>query len=214
MTEWERTGEVKYRDKILVGMDCIARMPYGFMTGPNTLYGYDPKTGTLYPLSPDGFGVYNLQVIQGGAEVVFEMNQLIDHPGWHKAFLQYCRLTAAPKEVVARDMASGGEGADGGFAGAGRLAAYAYAKTQNAAFVNRAVAGLRGGAVRGIPAEGYTTRRVEGPDVMRPIDEAPFVSTNTTAQSSLTAIQVLELCKDRLPAELPPVQPGAGGRRG
>jgi hypothetical protein len=42
---------------------------------------------------------------------------------------------------------------------------------------------------------------------MRPLDEAPFVSTNTTAQSSLTAIQVLELCKDRLPAELPVLAP-------
>jgi hypothetical protein len=210
MTEWERTGEVKYRDKIIAGMDSIARMPYGFMTGPNTLYGYDPKTGMLYPLSPDGFGVYNLQVIQGGAEVVFELNQLIDHPGWQKAFLQYCRLTAAPKEVAARDMTTGTEGADGAFAGLGRLAAYAYSKTRNAAFVSRAVAGLRGG-VRGMPLDAYATRRVEGPDVMRPIDESPMVSTNTTAQSSLTAIQVLELCKDRLPDELPPVPPGRRG---
>ena len=36
--------------------------------------------------------IYNLQVIQGGAEVAFELNQLIDHAGWQKAFLQYCRL--------------------------------------------------------------------------------------------------------------------------
>jgi hypothetical protein len=213
MTEWERTGEVKYRDKILAGMDSIAKMPYAFMTGPNTLYGYDPKTGAMYPLSTDGFGVYNLQVIQGGAEVAFELNQLIDHPGWQKAFLQYCRLTAAPKEVVARDMTSGAEGADGAFSGPGRMAAYAYAKTRNAAFVAKAVAGLRGG-VRGLPLDAYSTRRVEGPDVMRPIDESPGVSTNTTAQSCLTAIQVLELCGDRLPAELPPPPPGPGARRG
>ena len=213
MTEWERTGEAKYRDKIIVGMDCIAKMPYGFMTGPNTLYGYDPKTGMLYPLSPDGFGVYNLQVIQGGAEVAFELNQLIDHPGWQKAFLQYCRLTGAPKEVVARDMTSGTEGADGAFAGPGRMAAYAYSKTRDTAFVARAVAGLRGG-VRGLPLDAYATRRVEAPEVMRPIDESPGVNTNTAAQASLTAIQVLELCKDRLPAELPPAPPGPGARRG
>jgi hypothetical protein len=131
---------------------------------------------------------------------------LIDHPGWHKAFLQYCRLTAAPKEVAARDMKSGAEGADGAFAGPGRLAAYAYAKTGNAAFVAKAVAGLRGGGPRG-PGNPYATRHVAGPDAMRPLDEAPFVSTNTTAQSSLTAIQVLELCKDRLPAELPVLAP-------
>ena len=50
MTEWERTGDTKYRDKIIAGMDSIAAMPFGFLTGPNQLYGYDPKTGKLYPL--------------------------------------------------------------------------------------------------------------------------------------------------------------------
>jgi len=215
MTEWERTGEPKYRDKIVAGMDSIANMPYGFMTGPNTLYGYDPKTGKLYPLVDDGFGTYNLQVIQGGAEVAFELNQLIDHAGWQKAFLQYCRLTGAPKTVVAADMKTGAEGADGSYAGAGRMAAYAYSKTRNAAFIARAVSQLGGGGgFRRLPGGPYATQHVEGPDVMNPIDEAPGVSTNTTAQSSLTAIQVLELCKDQLPAQLPPPAPAGPGGRG
>ncbi len=95
MTEWERTGETKYRDKIIAGMDCIARMPYGFHDRPDQLYGYDPATGKLYPMVEDGFGHYNLTVIMGGAEVVFELNELIDHPGWKKAWLQYCRLMSA-----------------------------------------------------------------------------------------------------------------------
>ena len=203
MTEWERTGDTRYRDKILVGMDSIARMPYGFMTGPNTLYGYDPRTGKLYPLVPDGFGTYNLQVIQGGAELVFELNQIIDHAGWQKAWLQYCRLTGAPKDVVAKDMTTGSEGADGSYAGAGRMAAYAYWKTRNPAFVARAVSqiGMRGPGGAGGP---YATRHVEGPDALNPIEEAPFMSTNSTAQSSLTAIQVLELCRDALPETMPP----------
>ena len=210
MTEWERTGNPKYRDKILAGMDSIANMPYGFMTGPDTLYGYDPATGKLYPLLPDGFGTYNLQVIQGGAEVAFELNQLIDHAGWQKAFLQYCRLTGAPKDVVAKDMQTGAEGGDGSYSGAGRLAAYAYSKTRNPAFIARAVSQLRaGGGARSLANGLYATRHVDGPAVMNPIDEAPAVSTNPAAQSSLTAIQVLELCKDHLPDELPP-----GGSRG
>ncbi len=214
MTEWERTGESKYRDKILTGMDCIAKMPFGFMTGPNTLYGYDPKTGKLYPLAPDGFGIYNLQVIQGGAEVAFELNQLIDHPGWQKAFLQYCRLTGAPRDVVARDMATGAEGADGAYAGAGRLAAYAFWRTKNSTFLAQAVSQLGRRAFPALPGGPYATRRVAGPDALHPIDEAPAVSTNSTAQSSLTAIQVLELCKDRLPAELLPPAPPGPSRRG
>ena len=54
MTEWERTGDNKWRDKIVAGMDSIAAMPFGFLTGPDQLYGYDPKTGKLYALAGAG----------------------------------------------------------------------------------------------------------------------------------------------------------------
>ncbi len=193
MTEWERTGNAKYRDKIVAGMDSIAAMPYGFLTGPNQLYGYDPATSKLYPMVKDGFGGYNLTVIMGGAEVVFELNELIDHPGWKKAWLQYCRLTTAPKEVVARDMSSGVEGPDGRFASQGRLAAYAFVQTNNAAFAQRAWAG-GAYALRGV-----TTTPIQGPSVLEPIEEATGVSTNSVAQSCLQAIEVLAMCGDQIP---------------
>jgi hypothetical protein len=87
-------------------------------------------------------------------------------------------------------------------------------ENQNSAFVARAVSQLRGGGPRALTGGLYATRHVEGPNVLNPIDEAPGVSTNTTAQSSLVAIQVLELCKEQLPAELPPAPQGGRGRRG
>jgi len=106
MTEWERTGDSKWRDKIVAGMESIAAMPFGFLTGPNQLYGYDPKTGKLYALENE-VGTYNLATIMGGGEVVFELNTLIDHAGWKKAWEQYCRLHTARKDVVERDKISG-----------------------------------------------------------------------------------------------------------
>ncbi len=201
MTEWERTGNTKYRDKIIAGMDCIAKMPYGFMTGPNAMYGYDPVTGMMYPLGDDPFGVYNLQIIQGGAEVVLELNQIIDHPGWKKAWLQYCRLTSAPKDVVAKDMQTGNEGAEGQYAGGGRLAAYAYMETKNPAFARRAVSGPNAGY--GLRPGMYTPRQVNRPNVLKPIEEVPTMSTNSVAQSSLNMIEVLQMCADQLPADVP-----------
>jgi hypothetical protein len=201
LTEWERTGDTRYRDKIIVGLDCISKFPYGLLSGPNCLFGYDPKTGMLYTLVDDPFGIYNLTTIQGGAQVVFTLNQLIDHPGWEKTWLQYCRLERAPKEVVTKDMTTGNEGSDGKFAGAGRLAAYAYARTKNPAFLAPALRELTGSPNRRLDSA-YVTRRVEGPEVLNPIDEAPFVSTNSVAQSSLTAIEVLELCAGRLPESI------------
>ncbi len=199
MTEWERTGNTEYRDKIIAGMDCIADMPYGFLSGPNNLYGYDPETNKLYTLSDDPYGKYNLTTIMGGAEVIFELNELIDHPGWEKAWLQYCRLYNAPKEVVKKDMETGTEGEDGAYARTDRLAAYVYYRTGNEAYIKPAVSRLfgRGGGERMIPD------MISGPDVLKPIEELPYVGTNGTAQSSLISIQVLEMCGDKLPAEVP-----------
>ena len=189
MTEWERTGETKYRDKIVAGMDSIAKMPYWFMTGPNNLYGYEPATGKLYPLVEDGFGTYNLTTIQGGAELVFELNTLLDHAGWKKAWNQYCRLSGAPKAVVAKDMTTGSEGADGQYT-RGRLAAYAYMETKNPAFAKKAWSFAR--------AARFATTSFKGPEVLNPIDEVPGLSTNSTAQGCLEAIEVLEMCGDQM----------------
>jgi hypothetical protein len=196
MTEWERTGNTKYRDKIRAGMDCIVQMPYWFKTGQNLLFGYDPATGKLYALSQVP-GDYNLATIMGGAEVVFELNDIIDHPGWQKAWLQYCRLTSAPADILTKDKTTGNEGSDGAYTRPDRLAAYAYLKTKNPAFAKKAFA-----RIAGRPG-GMTTKRVEGPDALNSIDEAPRVGTNGTAQSSLVAIEVLEMCADQLPDSIP-----------
>jgi exo-rhamnogalacturonan lyase-like protein len=192
MTEWERTGDTKYLDKILAGMDSIVKMPYGFLSGPNQLYGYDPATGKLYPLEPDGLGAYNLATIMGGGEVVFELNELIDHAGWKKAWLQYCRLHTAPKAVVARDNQTGAEGMDGQYARPGRLAAYLYRESRNPAFAVKAWAGVR---ARGP----FPINSLKGPDVLNPIEEVTGISTNSVSQGCLELIEVLEMCGDSVP---------------
>lgn len=212
MTEWERTGDTKWRDKIYAGMDSFASMPYWFRSGKDLLYGYDPATGKLFQLT-DEVGDYNLTTIMGGGEVVFELNELIDHPGWQKAWLQYSRLTTAPKDVIVRDKLTGAEGSDGAYARPDRLAAYAYMKTKNPAFAQKALTALtvrRGNT-------GYTTRRIEGPEAVKSLDEASRVGTNGTAQSSLLAIELLEMLADQLPKTMPPqsaVPTGPPGRRG
>ena len=184
MTEWERTGDNKWRDKIVAGMDSVAAMPFGFLTGPNQVYGYDPKTGKLYALE-QRIGTYNLATIMGGAEVVFELNELIDHAGWKKAWDQYCRLHTAPIDVVRRDQTTGAEGADGRYARPGRLAAYLYRQTKNEAFKTRAWAGVRVSRI--------ATQHLEGPEVVTPIDDAN-ASTNSVAQGCLEAIEVIAMC--------------------
>jgi hypothetical protein len=185
MTEWERTGDTKWRDKIVAGMDSIVAMPFGFLTGPNQLYGYDPKTNKLYALE-EQVGTYNLATIMGGAEVVFELNELVDHAGWKKVWDQYCRLHNARRDVVERDKATGAEGADGQYARPGRLSAYLYRQTKNEAFARRAWAGVR------IPR--VAPQHLQGPEVVSPIDDVAGISTNSVAQGCLEAIEVIAMC--------------------
>ena len=209
MTEWERTGDTKWRDKILIGVDCLAKMPFGMRTGRNLVMGYDPATGKLYQLS-DEPGTYNLATIMGGGEVAMELSEILDDPQWQRLWLQYCRLYAAPKDVLLKDNTTGTEGADGKYLGgnqsAPRLAAFAYMKTKNPMFAQRAIASLRG--------RGQPPRTIEGPDSLNPVEESRLAGTNGAAQTGLNTIEVLEMCADQLPMEMPPQNATRGARRG
>src|SRR5471032_1875423 len=210
MTEWERTGDTKWRDKILAGVQSLDAMPLGLRTGRNLLFGYDPATGKLSQLN-DEAGTYNLATIMGGAEVVFELNLMLDDERWQKLWLQYCRLYSAPREVIVRDMTTDTEGADASYARDGRLAAYVYLKTGNEAFLQHAIASLAAGGGGGRCA---AIRKIKGPDVLNPVDDGP-ANTNGSAQDGLETITMLGMIGDKLPAELPPQAPAQrGGRRG
>jgi len=212
MTEWERTGDTKWRDKILAGVQSMSKMSLGLRSGRNLLFGYDPATGKLFQLSDDA-GTYNLATIMGGAEVVFEMNTMLDDPTWQKLWLQYCRLYTAPRDLIVRDMTTGNEGMDGSYARDGRLASYVYIKTLNPAFLQLGLDSLMrglGGGERG----GRVIRKVDGPLSLNPVDEGP-AGTNGAAQNGLETITMLGMIGDKLPAELPaqPVAPRGRGRQ-
>ncbi|MDO8543239.1 MAG: Tat pathway signal sequence domain protein [Opitutaceae bacterium] len=213
MTEWERTGDTKWRDKILAGVESLSSMPLGMRTGRNLVLGYDPATGKLFQLS-DEAGVYNLATIMGGAEVAMELGLMLDDRRWHKLWLQYCRLYNAPRDAIVRDMASGTEGGDAAFVRDGRLAAYVYHCTQNPAFLKVAVGALvRTG--RGSRFSG-TLRKIEGPESLNAIDEG-LAGTNGAAQTGLETIAMLGMAGAHLPAEFPPIsaeESARGGRGG
>ena len=237
MTEWERTGNVKWRDRIIAGVDSIMGMPYWLQTGhlnglnPDIpgggmgklkgggaqLVGYDAATGKLTairdPITKGSMPVsYNLATIQGGGEVMFELVPLLGRKDFATAWLQYCRIGGAPAEVLTLDRTTGNEGADARYIlneqSGPRLAAYAYAMTKNPAFAQRAINDI---ATRA--GSSATPHLLTGSDVLNPVDEAVEISTNEAAQTGLTIIEMLELCKDALPTAAL-VRGGRDGGRG
>jgi len=226
MTEWERTGDTRWRDRILTGVDSIMAMPYWLLTGkpnPNgggageAVVGYDLATKKLFPITDPVTKAtvpvsYNLATIQGGAQVMFELVPLLGRKDFETAWLQICRIGAATPQILTRDKTTGAEGADASLTYTGqsgpRLAAYAYAKTKIPAFAQKAIAGMLGQG-GGIAAP----HRVSGPDSLNPVEEDARISTNEAAQTGLSIIEILELCKDLLPTEAA-VRPARGPRGG
>ncbi|MGO9641766.1 MAG: Tat pathway signal sequence domain protein [Candidatus Acidiferrales bacterium] len=236
MTEWERTGDIRWRDYILAGVDSIMAMPFWLETGRQNvggrgnsaaLVGYDIATHKLSvipnPVTKASIPVdYNLATIQGGAEVMFELVPLLGRKDFETAWLQFCRIGNAPAEVLTKDRTTGTEGADASFVfprqAGPRLAAYAYAKTKNVAFAREAIASLlaQGAGIA-------NPHIVSGPDSLNPVEEDARIMTNEASQTGLSAIEILELCKDQLPTEaavrptrVPRGGPGPGvpGNRG
>ena len=213
MTAWERTNDPKWHKLILTGVDSLVAMPYGLQTGKQTpnfraaaaIVGFDKLSGKLTPIPDQATKAfapvnYNLATIQGGAEVMFELVPLLGRKDFEAAWLRNCRIGRAHADVYAKDMTTGNEGADAAYVLTGqagpRLAAYAYAKTGDKAFAEKAISMLleqRAGIA--------TPHTVSGPNALNAVEEDTTISTNEAAQTGLSTIELLELCKDQLPTE-------------
>lgn len=96
LTEWERTGNTRYRDKIVAGLQSAAGMTHGLFTG-NKAWGYDPATGRMSYDGPDTLRHTNhLATIMGGFEVMNELlplcNPLVKgSPSFADVWLDYAR---------------------------------------------------------------------------------------------------------------------------
>ena len=91
MTEWERFGTQKYRDKILTGMRSIADLPDGIFTG-NLAKGYDPATGRLsYDGDPSVRSTNHLLSIMGGFEVLNELLPMTAEENFDRCWLDFAR---------------------------------------------------------------------------------------------------------------------------
>jgi hypothetical protein len=215
MTEWERTGDPKWRDRILTGAHDLAKMPYGIRSGANLTMGWDPVDGHLTQIYA-GPGQYNLATIQGGAEQGIELSSLLADADWQRVWLQYSRLLAAPANLILQDNETHTEDGSGTYGGGGgnpdnipRLAAYSYYMTKNPAYAQVAINAISGG--RG--GRGAGGNVINGPLVLSPVTEGG-ADTNGSSQSALNAIVVMELAKDQLPTEAPVGGGGRGGRGG
>ncbi|NEE02859.1 Tat pathway signal sequence domain protein [Phytoactinopolyspora halotolerans] len=206
LTRWERYGDdpigVTARDKLLRSMTGIGGLPQGFLTGEALL---DLSTGR-FDVSRDRIAVSHLSAVFGLAEMCAELIALtkgteLEAPGFERAWLDYCRLYLATPEEQAARLGAPLRGISL-IQAHSRLTAYAAAATGDDDLARRAWKAFRHDVGDQINTNAlqrrhtWTLDRIDGPSVLAPVDEAPFVSTNDAAQYGLAAIQLLALLPD------------------
>ncbi len=187
LTEWERTRAPEMRERLLAGMRSIAAQPRGFFTGGGRM---NLRTGEFDIAPEDRVNVSHLSAAFGLPEVCAELIELLPVPEFERAWLQYCRLFNAPEAQQVRELGEplGKLNLEQGHA---RLTAYAAYRGGDAELAERAWREFAEGRGGYSPRQEFSTRRIEPPAVLNPVDEAPGISTNATAQWGLAAIQCL-----------------------
>jgi hypothetical protein len=198
LTEWERTGDAKTRDRLIASMKTLGAQPRGFFSTGLIL---NVETGAFEITKSDKVSVSHLNAVFGLVEVCAELIQLLDVPEFKRAWLDYCELYNASAEEQTKRLGEAlkGTGLQQGHA---RLTAYAARLKGDPALAQRAwqefARDWRGSRQQLGP---LPVRQIAGPAVLRPVDEAPFVSSNDTAQWGLAAIECLALAGGAQPTD-------------
>lgn len=181
MTEWERTGNTRYRDKIAAGMKSLVELPNALFTGPLAL-GYDPSSGVITSECDSTLQTTNhLMTIMGGFEFMNELMPMIDVAGWKEAWLDHAdRYKNMAWEIKHSKFR------------VSRLEAYAAFMKKNRKKAEDAWRSLFHRLEHTV-APPMKTRKLFPPEVMYIKNETLPISTNDAALWSLDAIYMQEV---------------------
>ncbi len=184
MTEWERTGNTRYRDYILTGMKCIGAMPDKFVT--LQAYRYDSKTKELFDIGKPNNPAGEFLDLFGGDQIAMDLITLIPCPEFENAWNLLCGNWATnPKWNGYTKM---------------RVAAYTANVRHDPALKSQAwallMASLKKDGHDQFPA---TPALIKGPIVPEPVLEIPGINTPGASQWALNAITTMELAREFVP---------------
>ncbi|MFB4268017.1 Tat pathway signal sequence domain protein [Nonomuraea sp. GTA35] len=193
LAEWERGGDPIARTKLINGATTIAALPNGWVQGGVT---YNLADGRFNPMTEKSVSVGSLSSVFGLIEVMTELIGLIDDQAVKAKWLEFCRLynatKAEQKEVTGADW--GNLNLRQAYS---RATAYAARQLGDQALAKRAWQELRTGHAGYPDSHPFGARRIEGPAVLNPVDEADL-STNASAQFGLAAFQCLALVGEHI----------------
>ena len=181
MTEWERTGDLKYRDYVLTGMKDIGAMPEAFVT--RMAYSYDLKTKHLVDIGEPNLKASEFLDLFGGDQIAMELIQLIDCPEFAKAWLMLAEQWGANEKWKGYTKM--------------RMAAYAANMTHNATLKDAAwemvMKSLKADGQDRFPA---TPLLIKGPQVAEPVEEISHLDTPGVSQWAINILTTMQLNRE------------------
>ncbi|KAF2125784.1 hypothetical protein P153DRAFT_369781 [Dothidotthia symphoricarpi CBS 119687] len=204
LIEWERRGPrwEEAREKLIQALVTYPKLKNGFVTG-EALYNSLTGAWSPPPTDPNNNGNITVSHLSGVFGVLETIDQLLEHFGssapnttqpFLDAFLDYCYYYGAP---AAEQAARYGNsfGTLNLKQGHSRFTAYVANRRNNATLVPRVWSEYLGdGSKDGLsPNATWTTVRIGGSDVLIPVDEATWVSTNAAALYGVAGIENLAL---------------------
>ncbi|QRV78526.1 hypothetical protein RhiJN_06541 [Ceratobasidium sp. AG-Ba] len=191
-TEWERTNDPKWRDRIITGMTDIGAMKYGFFTGYTAAVGFDPETAHLTDEGGQFQASYHLTMLFGGGEFIMELVDTISVAAFDNAWVDFCRYynaTAAEKTAKYGQTFNSG-GFEQLYA---KLQAYAGQRLNDTNQKQLAWDHITSATTFGNPI------KVGGLNVIEPISEITGLNTNDAASFSLAQYAVLAIAPELAP---------------
>jgi len=201
LTQWERTGDTRYRDKMLVGMQDIKNAPLRLISGPD--FEFDPATQHLRYIGERTTGGTHLQICMGAPSVWTEMADLLEDENWRQLMAEYGRFYYLPndeKQAESRGLIGSREFSLPFMAAS--MGAFGAKYLNDADTARRVWAVLLHTVLDGRTTEGFASIELPEKGNHALLTEIPWITTNFAAQFGINTIMSLDFISDKLPKTL------------
>lgn len=198
MTQYERTLEPYYLEKIRQGIKDVSEMPFGLASGPS--YRYEENGHLIYEGEDEKSPNMHLQICMGGPEVWWELADMLGDETLRKLLSVYggfYYLTPRQKSEKTNGQIENRPFAFPWFAS--DIGAYAAAQTRDQELATTVWKNLLNALIKIGDESGFAPQIYAKDDEKKDLFEIPWIKTNFAAQWGLNTITTLEFLRDALP---------------
>ena len=198
MTQYERTLDPYYLEKIRQGIKDVSKMPFGLASGPS--YRYEENGHLIYEGEDEKSPNMHLQICMGGPEVWWELADMLGDETLRKLLSVYggfYYLTPEQKSEKTNGQIENRPFAFPWFAS--DIGAYAAAQTRDQELATTVWKNLLNALIKIGDESGFAPQIYAKDDEKKDLFEIPWIKTNFAAQWGLNTITTLEFLRDALP---------------